>query len=223
MKSLNIRLALGAMSIASAASVQAASDYLLRIDGIAGETEAAATLHEFRWTGAFDAQGGFDPFQPALAAGAGVRALIGDRRWESLALTASTPEGRTVYRYELQGVLVSSYSVSGHGDGSATPATGPWIRLESASGPIMSWAPPAAGGGRGDWVQGAWDPTTRGFVGDRAVFGAFADLGAARLADGSLAITGVVPEPGTWALLLCGLAATGFVVRRRVGLEHKAG
>ncbi|MBT9487357.1 MAG: PEP-CTERM sorting domain-containing protein [Rubrivivax sp.] len=77
------------------------------------------------------------------------------------------------------------------------------------SSPLMRWAPPTATGGRGDWIEGGWDDDTGRFFGDPAVLGAFDDLGAVRWADGSLAITAAVPEPGSWALMLLGAAALG--------------
>jgi hypothetical protein len=65
------------------------------------------------------------------------------------------------------------------------------------------------------WIEGTWDTDSRRFVGDRAVFGAFDDLGAVRWADGSLGITAAVPEPASWALLLLGVMAIAAARRQR--------
>lgn len=38
------------------------------------------------------------------------------------------------------------------------------------------------------------------------------------LQDGSIGVTAAVPEPGTWAMLLCGLGLVGWAGRPRRGV-----
>ncbi len=209
------KLALAAALVATAHAAGAASDYLLQLDGIKGESKATASIETFQWSGA-TAQGAFDPFTPTFAGGVRVAAgdLGSDGRWESVSLTARTPEGDTFFRYELKNVLITSYDLSGAGANAARDHKD-WILLESTSGPVMRWSPPTANGSRGDWIAGSWDADTGRFVGDPAVLGAFDDLGAERLADGTLAITAAVPEAQSWALMRAGAAAIGAQLRRR--------
>jgi hypothetical protein len=119
------------------------------------------------------------------------------------------PGAPVFYKYELKNVLVSSYSVSG---GSQAPVS---FELTSLGQSTMSWRPLLATGERGDWIEGTWDRDTGRFIGDLAVLGAFDELGAERWADGTLAITAAVPEPGSWALMLLGAAVVGARLRRQ--------
>jgi hypothetical protein len=210
MQTLILKLALGAAVIASAPAADAASDYLLELDGVKGESKASASIAEFRWSQAL-AGPAFDPFQPAFAGGVNVAVgdITGDGRWEELVLTATDPDDGSFFRYEMKDVLVTSYQLpaaEGHKE---------WIIIESMSGPLMRWSPPTASGGRGDWIEGSWDAASGRFIGDPAVLGAFDDLGAVRWADGTLAITAAVPEPASWALMALGTAAIGARLRRR--------
>lgn len=211
MHTLILKLALGAAVIASTTAADAASDYLLELDGVKGESKASASIQEFRWHQA-TAEGSFDAFEPTFAGGVRVASgdLGGDGRWDSLTLTATSPDGGTFYRYELKDVMVTSWQTS-----AAAKDHKEWIMIESVSGPLMRWQPPTPNGGRGDWIEGRWDADTGRFLGDPAVMGAFDDLGAVRWADGTLAITAAVPEPGSWALMLLGAAAMGARLRQR--------
>lgn len=218
MQTLILKLAIGAAIVATAPAADAASDFLLELDGIKGESKASASIGSFEWTAA-TATGIFNPFTPAYAGGLNVASgdLNGDGRWESLTLTARTLDGTSFFRYEMKDVLISSYSLSGHGETAPDGHKGhkDWIIIESMSAPTMRWSPPDATGGRGEWIVGNWDTDTGRFLGDNKVFGAFDDLGAERLADGTLAITAAVPEPGTWALMLLGAAGLGVRLRRQ--------
>jgi hypothetical protein len=80
---------------------------------------------------------------------------------------------------------------------------------------VISYRPLLPNGGRGDAITGTWDANGR-FVGDLGVFAAFGELGAVRLADGTLAVSAPVPEPGTWALALLGAG----LLARRLGRER---
>jgi hypothetical protein len=210
-----VKLALGAAVIAVATAANAASDYLLQLDGIKGESKATASIETFQWPRAL-AGGVFNPFQPALAGGVSVATgditgdLASDTRWDALELTARSPQGEPYYTYKLKDVLVSSWQNSAANDEHKE-----WIIIESMSSPIMRWKPPLATGGRGDWIEASWDPATGRLLGDPGVLTAFDDLGALRWADGTLSITAAVPEPGSWALMLLGAAALGARVRQQ--------
>ena len=112
------------------------------------------------------------------------------------------------YTWKLDDVIVSSYKTSGSAAGSD-------YELKDFSSATMSWLPPLADGGRGAPISGHWDRATGRFTGDPAVLAAFEDLGAERWADGTLAITAAVPEPGSWALMALGVAAVGLRLQRQ--------
>lgn len=217
MHTLILKLALGAAVIATAPAADAASDYLLELEGVKGESKSSAAIEEFRWHQA-TADGGFYAFGPTFAGGVRVATsdLGGDGRWESMVLKATSPDGGTFYHYEMKDVLVTSWQTSAAQDHKD------WIMIESMSGPTMRWQPPTPNGGRGDWIEGTWDAETGRFLGDPAVMGAFDDLGAVRWADGTLAITGAVPEPESWALMLLGAAAIGTRLRQRRTIDAGA-
>jgi hypothetical protein len=200
MCNLNLKLALAAGLLASTVGAQAAA--YLKFDGVDGGTRFAGTLSDFRWSQAL-AGPDFDPYQPAHAGGVNVAVgdVTGDGRLDSFVLRASDDGGSVFFEYRLQDVLVTSYQTTASGDHKD------WILIESMSGPMMRWSPLLATGGRGAWIEGRWDDDSGRFVGDPAVLGAFDELGAVRWADGSLAITAAVPEPGSWALMLLGVAA----------------
>lgn len=214
MHTLILKLALGAAVIATAPAADAASDYLLELEGIKGESKSSASIEEFRWHQA-TAEGSFFAFGPTFAGGVNVAAsdLGGDGRWESIALTATSPDGGTFYRYEMKDVMVTSWQISGAA--AAGQDHKKWIMIEAVSAPIMRWQPPTPHGGRGEWIEATWDADTGRLLGDPAVLDAFDDLGAVRWADGTLAITAAVPEPGSWALMLLGAAAMGARLRQR--------
>ena len=152
MHTLILKLALGAAVIATAPAAEAAaSDFLLGLEGIKGESNSDTSIREWEWSKAM-ATGSFDPFHPAFAGGVRVAAGdLDDGRWDSLVLTAtSVGDGGTFFRYELKDVMVTSYQISG----AAATDHKDWIMLESMSGPIMRWQPPGPNGGRGDWIEG---------------------------------------------------------------------
>ncbi len=206
MNKLNPKLALAAGLLAGAVGAQAAA--YIKFDGVDGESRVSGALTDFRWSQAL-AGPDFDPYQPAHAGGVRVAVgdVTGDGRLDSFVLRASDDGGTTFFEYRLADVLVSSYQTTASGGHKE------WIIIESMSQPVMRWSRQLANGGRGDWIEGRWDDDTGRFLGDPAVLGAFDELGAVRWADGSLAITAAVPEPGSWALMGLGLAA--LVARRR--------
>lgn len=212
MHTLILKLALGAAIVATAPAADAASDYLLELEGIKGESKSSASIETFQWYLATES-GSFNPFQPSFAGGVRVASgdLDSDGRWESLSLTATSLDGDSFYRYELKDVMVTSWQTSAASNSDHKD----WIIIESMSSPIMRWQPPTPTGGRGDWIVGTWDATSGRFIGDPAVMGAFDDLGAERFSDGTLAITAAVPEPESWALMLLGAAAIGARLRQR--------
>jgi hypothetical protein len=206
-----LKAALAAAAIATAPAADAAADYLLKLEGIKGESKSSATTETFHWQQAM-AGGVFNPFQPMLAGGVRVAAgdLDGDGRWESLSLTATDPDDGVFFRYELKEVYVTSWQHTASHDHKD------WIIIESMSSPVLRWAPPTAGGGRGDWLEATWDPQSGRLIGDAGALRAFDELGAVMMADGSLVITSAVPEPATWALGLLGAAALGLRRLRQI-------
>ncbi len=195
-------LALSALSAAQAAAY-------IKFDGIDGEVvEVQGTLQTFRWTAA-QAGPAFDPFHPAQAGGVNVAVgdLNGDGRLQQFTLSAADAGG-TFFRYELKDVYVTSFQTSAAGCHDC------WITLESTAPPVMRWSPPTPNGGRGEWLSATWDAASGRLLGDAAVLGAFQELGAVRLPDGTRAITSAVPEPGSWAWMLLGAAAVGARLRR---------
>lgn len=211
MHTLILKLALGAAIVATAPAADAASDYLLELEGIKGESKSSASVLDWEWSMAM-ASGRFDPFQPAFAGGVYVASgdLDSDGRWESLTLTAVSTDGDgAFFRYELKDVMVTSWQTSAAGSDHKD-----WIIIESMSAPVMRWAPPTATGGRGDWIEATWDRDTGRLVGDAAVLGSLDDLQAWQSNYGSVHIA-AVPEPESWALMLLGAAAIGARLRQR--------
>lgn len=203
-----------AAAIALSALADARAAAYIKFDGIDGEVvEFEGTLSEFRWTSAL-AGPSFDPFHAALAGGVRVASgdLDGDGRahYAGLALTAAD-EGGTYFRYELKDVIVSSYDLSS----AARCHHDCWVIIESTQAPVMRWAPRTDNGGRSPWISATWDPQTGRLLGDAEVLGAFQELGAVRLYDGTLAVTAAVPEPGSWALMLLGAAVVGSRLRQQ--------
>jgi hypothetical protein len=180
-------------------------------EGVKGFTTFSASVDQWQWLQAMAADGSFDGLAPSIARGVQVvDGELGDGLWDQIVLTVSEDRAgqMTYYKYELKNVLVTSYQTSGG-------AQGPSFKLDSFASATMSWLPPRADGGRGEAIVGQWDRTSGRFSGDLAVLGAFDDLGAERWADGTLALTAAVPEPGTWALMLLGVAALGSRLRRQ--------
>lgn len=214
MKNLSLRLACLATLSAVIPASQAA--VFAKYEGVKGYTTFSASVDQWQWLQAMSADGSYDGLAPSFAGG--VRVATGDidgdgdgdGLWDQIVLTVSEDRAgqMTYYKYELKNVLVTSYQTS-------AGAQGPSFKLDSFASATMSWLPPRADGGRGDAVVGQWDRTSGRFSGDLAVLGAFDDLGAERWADGTLALTAAVPEPGSWALMLLGVAAVGSRIRRQ--------
>jgi hypothetical protein len=212
MKKLTLKLACVASLAAVAPAIQAA--VFAKYDGVKGNTVVSAAVDQWQWLQAMSDDGSFDGLAPSFAGGVRVAAgdLDNDGLWDQVDLTVSSDRAGqvTYYKYELKNVLVSSYQVSSTGSAS--------FKLDSFESATMTWLPPWAPGGRGDAIVGQWDRTTGRFSGELAVLGAFADLGVERWADGTLALTAAVPEPGSWALMLLGVAALGTQLRQRRAL-----
>jgi hypothetical protein len=196
-------------ALTAAPEAQAASDYLLEIDGIKGESRARASITDFRWSMAL-AGPAFNPFQPSYAGGIGVASgdLNGDG-WDSVALVVNDRlGGPPIFQYLRRSARIQPTpepgTLAGHRE---------WIVIESMSPPVMSYRPLLPTGGRGDPITGTWD-VNGGFVGDLGVFAAFNELGAVRWPDGSLSISTPVPEPATWALWLLGAGLVAQRLRR---------
>lgn len=210
MHTLILKLALGAAIVASAPAADAASDYLLELDGVKGESKSSASVQEWEWSRAM-ATGSFDPFQPAFAGGVRVASgdLDSDGRWESLVLTATSVDGSgSFFRYEMKDVMVTSWQTSAAGSHSK------WLTIEAMSTPIMRWAPPTATGGRSDWIEATWDRESGRLIGNAATLNGLDDLQAWQSNYGSVHIA-AVPEPESWALMLLGAAAIGARLRQR--------
>jgi hypothetical protein len=209
MNKLAARIACIAALAATSPAVWSAA--YIKFDGIDGESTASATVDQWLWLQAMSDDGRFDGLAPSFAGGVRVASgdIDGDGRWEQLVLSIAEDRAgqQTYYRYELKDVLISSYQTSGAGTAS--------FKVGSFASATMTWLPPLATGGRGDPVVGRWDRATGRFTGDLSVLGAFDDLGAERWANGTLAITAAVPEPGSWALMLLGAAAIGARLRRQ--------
>lgn len=197
---------LTAACLALAPAAQAAS--YMKLEGVKGNVSSSHTALSWQWLHA-TASGGFDPFQPAFAGGVWVAAgdVEGDGTglWESIELVAVDDGSAAELRYELQNVIVSSYSVSGHGgDGGA-------MHIDSWARATLRWLPEGAGGG-GPAMH--WDWATRSADGDLAALAGFAALGAERWPDGTLVLTSAVPEPSM--ALLMGMGGLALWLRRRV-------
>lgn len=215
MKTLIVQIAIATVAataaLTAAPEARAASDFLLEIDGVKGESsQDKVKMTDFHWSLAL-AGDRFDPFQPAYAGGVSVAVgdLTGDGRWDNLTLhVRGTGDGdQPFFQYVMPGaqsVLTDSPTAShDHKE---------WILIESMSSPILRYRPLRPDGLRGDPLVGTWDSSGR-FVGDIGVFAAFEELGAVRWADGSLSISTPVPEPETWALWLLGAAVVAQRLR----------
>lgn len=210
MKTLIVNIAIATCAataaLTAAPEARAASDFLLELEGIKGESRASAPLNDFRWSMVM-ASGAFNPFTPTFAGGVSVAVgdIAGDGRWDSLTLGAREAggAGQTFFQYIMPLALATPAPAAG-GDHRE------WILIESMTAPVMRYRPLLPGGLRGDPLTGTWDSAGR-FVGDPGVFAAFDELGAVRWPDGSLAISTPVPEPATWAL---GLLGAGLLARR---------
>jgi hypothetical protein len=198
-------------------TARAASDHLLRLEGIRGEYRPQASTMQWQWSLA-SAAGGFNPFEPAFTGGVTVAVGALDGRWSTFALTVAAADGQPRLRYELKDAIITSYSVGGHGGrNAAEPQT--WLKLSDFSAVAMTWRPPQPDGSAGDPVVGQWDRATGRFDGEVAVLDAFGVLGAARWPDGTLVLTSAVPEPATWLLWLMG----GTVAAWRSGRWRQMG
>lgn len=213
MNSLLARLTLAAAcGMAAAPTVShAVMPTYMKIEGVKGSVTSTAEVGSFHWLGALTPGGEFAPFRSASARG--LRMVGGPHfdvgPWQDFSFTVQDATANTsepVFQITMSDFMVSSAAQAG---GSHDK----WIDVVPVSQTIFRYRPLRPDGLRGDPVVGTWDIGGR-FIGDLAVFDAFAEMGAVRGPDGTLSITSAVPEPATWALWLVGAAVAARRLRR---------
>ena len=200
MNTLSIRMVLSTAVVAAAPAAHAASDYLLEIDGIKGESQSTAVM-ELQWLEADDGTGGLDlgraptlrllaQIDPAEASSSTYLQLA--------AMQGRSFDGGVIFAHDLTDAKVENVRP-------ADRAGWSWLDLVGYSTAALAWWPPMNDGSRSaEPFKGAWDTATGNFTGDRAVFGVLDELQATRWSDGTVSLTAPVPEPQTWALWLLG-------------------